>query len=422
MGPTAAGRARAPGASGRVPARPRPPLRRAASIVVSLLLAAVATGIVLASISSRLSPGGQPTVLGHPTFAVLSGSMGSTIRTGDLAVDDRLSRTRARDLHAGQIITFRSAGAGSRLFTHRIVVVRRSLDNTVSYVTRGDANDSADATLVDSGQVVGLYRFRVPYGGYALDRLHHPAGALLIVLAAALLVVGRRLLRLARAAPRNPKRVPRPLVVGTVALVTAGAAAAGTTLGLFTSTPASGSNGFTAGTIALSANSSGACNVSGLMPGDAPAPCTYVATYTGTASAYLGLDVLIQTQAGSGGGPLYSPPASNNALTVAITDNQGTPVTYAVPTTTSTCPGTAPVGSTCYQLTNLLVRTTPVTASTAVTFSTAVTLPLAAGNTTQGAAAQVVLTAHAVQSKNQTLPVGCTAGAVCATTGTFSWS
>jgi hypothetical protein len=216
--------------------------------------------------------------------------------------------------------------------------------------------------------------------------------------------------------------VPRPLVVGTAAVVTAGAAAVGTTLGLFTSTPAAGSNGFTAGTVALASNAGGACNVSGLMPGDTPAPCTYVATYTGSASAYLGLDVLIQTQAGSGGGLLYNPPASNNALTVAVTDDQATPVTYTVPTATVTCPGTAPAGSTCYQLTNLLVRTTPVTTSTAVTFSTAVTLPLAAGNSTQGAAAQIILTAHAVQSKNQTLPVACTVGAVCAATGSFSWT
>jgi hypothetical protein len=207
-----------------------------------------------------------------------------------------------------------------------------------------------------------------------------------------------------------------------MAVVAASGTLVGTTLGLFTSTPGAEANTFTAGTVALAGNPAGACNVTGLMPGDTPTPCTFVATYTGTASAYLGLDVLIQTQAGSGGGPLYNPPASNNALTVAITDNQGTPVTYTVPTATTACPVGAPVGSTCYARSTLLVSTAPVTATTAVTFSTAVALPLVAGNETQAAAAQVILTAHAVQSKNQTLPGGCTAGAVCAPTGTFSWS
>lgn len=212
------------------------------------------------------------------------------------------------------------------------------------------------------------------------------------------------------------------MVVGSVATLAASSVLVGATLGLFSSTPSAAGNTFTAGSVSLTGNSSGACNVSGLMPGDSPTACTFVATYGGSASAYLGLDVLIQTQAGTGGTKLYNPPASNNGVTVAITDNQTSPVTYTVPTVVTACPGTAPVGSTCYELDNELVRTTPVSATTAVTFSTAVTLPLAAGNGYQGGAVQVVVTAHAVQSKNQTLPGGCTAGAVCAATGSFAWS
>jgi hypothetical protein len=232
-----------------------------------------------------------------------------------------------------------------------------------------------------------------------------------------------RLARVVRnARPLRRRRSRRPLALGGIAVVAASGTLVGTTLGLFTSTPGAEANTFTAGTVALAGNPAGACSVTNLMPGDSPPACTFVATYSGTASAYLGLDVLIQTQAGSGGGKLYNPPAANNALTVTITDNQATPVTYTVPTVATTCPVGAPAGSTCYALANLLVSTAPITATTAVTFSTAVTLPLAAGNETQAAAAQVVLTAHAVQSKNQTLPAGCTAGAACAPTGTFSWS
>lgn len=212
------------------------------------------------------------------------------------------------------------------------------------------------------------------------------------------------------------------MVVGSVATVAASSLLVGATLGLFSSTPGAADNTFTAGSVSLSGNSTGACNVSGLMPGDSPTACTFTATYTGSSSAYLGLDVLIQTQAGSGGTNLYNPPAANNGVTVSVTDNQGTPVTYTIPTASTPCPGSAPGGSTCYELDNELVRTTPVSAATAVTFSTAVTLPLAAGNGYQGGAVQVILTAHAVQSKNQTLPGGCTAGAVCAANGSFAWS
>jgi signal peptidase I len=375
--------------------------------------------------------------------------MSPAIRTGDLALADRLSPAQVRELRAGQIITFRSAAEGSRLFTHRIIGVQHDADGSVAYVTKGDANDTADTTAVPADHVLGLYRARIPYGGYLLSWLHQPVALAALVL----LLVGIRLLRsggslprpglprrpgrsrgvrretrvrlakvVRNARPNRPRRVRRPLAVGGIAVVAASGTLVGTTLGLFTSTPGAEANTFSAGTVVLAGNAAGACNVTGLMPGDSPAACTFVATYTGTASAYLGLDVLIQTQAGSGGGPLYTPPAVNTALTVAITDNQGTPVTYTVPTVATACPVGAPGGSTCYALNNQLVRTTPFAATTAVTFSTAVTLPLAAGNSTQGAAAQVILTAHAVQSKNQTLPVGCTAGAVCAPNGSFSWS
>jgi signal peptidase len=451
MGDIARARARATSPA-RVPARVRSRSQQLVATFLTGVFAVVAAVVVLAAVSNRLSDSPSPSVFGHPAFAVLSGSMAPAIRTGDLVFADSLSATERRELRPGQVVTFRSAGDGSRLFTHRIVGVRHGAGDAVAYVTKGDANDSPDTTAVPADHVLGLYRTRIPYGGYLLSWLHRPAAVATVAAALALLLFGIKQLRsggglprpqlprrpgrskgvrrdtrvrLARvvrkAHPRRPHR-RRPLAIGGIAVLPASGTLVGTTLGLFTSTPGAAANTFTAGTVVLTGNATGACNVTGLMPGDAPPACTFVATYTGTASAYLGLDVLIQTQAGAGGGPLYNPPASNNALTVAITDNQGTPVTYTVPTVSTACPVGAPALSTCYALANQLVRATPFSATTAVTFSTAVSLPLAAGNTTQAAAAQVILTAHAVQSKNQTLPPGCTPGAVCAPTGTFSWS
>lgn len=225
------------------------------------------------------------------------------------------------------------------------------------------------------------------------------------------------------------RRSRRPLAMwaGGVAIVAAvGSLIAGSTLGLFSSTPGGETNSFTAGTVTLSSDASGACTVTALMPGDtnASAPCTFAATYSGTADAYLGLDVLIETQKTGvvGAHNAYDPGVGG--ITVAVVDNQGTPVTYTVPGAAASvaCPGGAPAGSTCYQLTNELVNTSVFTsASSPVTFKTTVTLPSSAGNEYQGSSAQIILTAHAVQAKNQTLP-SCTAGQVCAGTGTFSWT
>jgi hypothetical protein len=139
-------------------------------------------------------------------------------------------------------------------------------------------------------------------------------------------------------------------------------------------------------------------------------------------SAFLGLDVLIETQAGSGGTKLYNPTDSANDLQITIADYQGTPVTYTVPTTATTCPGSAPSGSTCYELDDELVNKAafPVAPpNSTVTYTTTVTLPTGSTTGYQGGAAQIILTAHAVQGKNSGSTTTCTAGSRCTS---VSWS
>jgi hypothetical protein len=134
----------------------------------------------------------------------------------------------------------------------------------------------------------------------------------------------------------------------------------------------------------------------------------------------MGLDVLIETQAGSGGTPLYDPTGPTGNLQISVTDNQGSPVTYTVPATSTTCPGSAPASSTCYELDNELVKTTAFSGTPTVTFSTAVTLPTTSATGYQGGKAQIIVTAHAVQSSNNNFVSGCTAGQSCGTTGNWS--
>ena len=109
---------------------------------------------------------------------------------------------------------------------------------------------------------------------------------------------------------------------------------------------------------------------------------------------------------------------------MAIADNQTTPVTYTVPTTSTACPGGAPSGSTCYELDNELFGTAAFADGTSDTISTTVSLPLAAPNGYQAGAAQIILTGHAVQSKSNTLACTstATAGKTCTPSGSFAWS
>ena len=221
------------------------------------------------------------------------------------------------------------------------------------------------------------------------------------------------------------------LAAGSAATVAAVATlAAGITFGLFSATTASQTNQFSAGTVTLTSNTSGACSVGAILPGTSDGPCTLTASYSGIA-AYMGLDVLIATKAGNGGINLYNPADSTGDLQITVMDNQGTPVTYVSPTTSfgsATCP--SPYygnGYTCYQLTDLLVSKAAFTSSSsAVTFTTSVTLPSFSATGYQGGKAQIILTAHAVQAANNGSTSSCTAGHECDTfspgTGAPRWS
>jgi signal peptidase len=145
---------------------------RAVSTVVTVLVSMVAALAIVLAVAGRMS-GGQATVFGHPVMSMISGSMTGTINTGDLFVDDQLTATQARQLHPGQVITFREQPGSTTLITHRIVAVE-TIGGAVNYVTKGDANNAADATPRPASDVVGLYRFSIPRGAYVLAALRQP--------------------------------------------------------------------------------------------------------------------------------------------------------------------------------------------------------------------------------------------------------
>lgn len=219
----------------------------------------------------------------------------------------------------------------------------------------------------------------------------------------------------------------RLLAVGFVAAVAAATfVVTGFTFAhLSATTPTASENG-SAGTVTLNANATSTCSTATLLPGQSAGPCTLAATYLGSSPAYLGLDVIVATKAGSGGSPLYNPSDSAHDLQITVSDSQSPPVSYVTGSTNfgaalPSCPSGLSItsGSTCYELTGLLVSTSPFTSSSPTdTFSTSVTLPATSGSSYQGGSAQVVLLVHAASADNQSLS-GCSAGTSC---NSVSWS
>jgi signal peptidase len=152
---------------------------------VTILISLVAVLTVAIAIGSRTSADGQRVVFGQPVMTIISGSMTPTIAVGDIVVDAPVTAAQASDLHVGQIISFRATPGSPEIITHRIVAVRVQ-DGAVSYITKGDANNSADSTPRPASDVIGLYRFPIPRGGYVLVAMHTPR-VIVMLLASALL-------------------------------------------------------------------------------------------------------------------------------------------------------------------------------------------------------------------------------------------
>jgi signal peptidase len=158
---------------------------RAITTTVTVLIALVAVLTIAIAIGSRTSADGQRVVFGQPIMTIISGSMTPTIAVGDIVVDAPVTAAQASHFHVGQIISFRAAPGSPEIVTHRIVAVRVS-GGVVSYITKGDANNTADATPRPASDVVGLYSFSIPRGGYVLVAMHTPR-VLIMLLASALL-------------------------------------------------------------------------------------------------------------------------------------------------------------------------------------------------------------------------------------------
>ena len=228
--------------------------------------------------------------------------------------------------------------------------------------------------------------------------------------------------------------IKKRIALGAGALAIIGATAtlaAGTTFGLFSATESSSGEAFTAGTVTVGTGTptSVVCTITNMVPGDssagapigskADASCTYNVKYTGSAPAWLGVDVSVS----NGSTALYD--GSATGLQLYLKDTNSTYLTSTAPTagsTFKTAGGTAtslPVGST----NDLLVNTTAAATNTATSFTLDYALPIASGNSYQGGSTTVTLTFHAVQSGNNPLPATCTtAGQQCLAGSGFVWS
>ena len=122
-----------------------------------------------------------PSIFGYKPFMVLSGSMETEIRKGDLIITKIVDPSA---LQVDDVIAFRDA-AGT-VTTHRIidVVVK---DGKTYFITKGDNNSSQDRNLVELKDVEGIYVGRIPGIGSIMKKLSEP---ITIVVIAFIITIG----------------------------------------------------------------------------------------------------------------------------------------------------------------------------------------------------------------------------------------
>ncbi len=132
--------------------------RRATSVAIGRFLAATATFTAIwLAVFSLL-----PMLFGWTPLVISSGSMRPVLPEGSVVHIDPDFPLDA--LGPGSVITFNQPGRDLPI-THRVADVERLGGVTVGFVTKGDANQTADSALALAEDVDGVARLVVPFAG-----------------------------------------------------------------------------------------------------------------------------------------------------------------------------------------------------------------------------------------------------------------
>lgn len=122
-----------------------------------------------------------PALVGGQSLTVLTNSMAPSMPPGTLVV---VRPTPFAEIAPGDIITYQIRSGSPELVTHRVQQRLVASDGTVSLITRGDNNNTADAEPVHEVQVRGTVWYAVPLLGWVNNVLTGQTRALVVPLLA----------------------------------------------------------------------------------------------------------------------------------------------------------------------------------------------------------------------------------------------
>ena len=165
-------------------------------IVLCVILLPILIVNVTMIIKSYTNPDKYPSFAGVSMMIVLSPSMESTINEGDLIVVKSADPTEvvgesAEGKGDGTVISFFDPDSkNNAVLTHRCVKVITNDDGSLSFITKGDNNDSEDLKPVPAENLIGTYVFRLPGFGNIAMWLQSTPGLIVCIAVPIVLLVG----------------------------------------------------------------------------------------------------------------------------------------------------------------------------------------------------------------------------------------
>ncbi|WP_276670161.1 signal peptidase I [Schaalia cardiffensis] len=112
-----------------------------------------------------------PAVMGWVPLTILSGSMAPSMPAGSLAVVAPIDVDERENIPIGTVITYMPHPDSDELVTHRVIVRNTASNGSVSYILKGDANDSPDSAPVLPKQIRAEKKYSIPFAGRMLKLL-----------------------------------------------------------------------------------------------------------------------------------------------------------------------------------------------------------------------------------------------------------
>ena len=164
-----------------VPTKEAPASPSTPSVIVRALGLGASAALLLATLIIAFFVVALPALVGGQALTVLTNSMSPSMPPGTLVV---VRPTPFDEIAPGDIITYQILSGQPEVVTHRVQQRLVASDGTVSFITRGDNNNTADAAPVHEVQVRGTVWYTVPLLGWVNNALTGQTRALVVPLLA----------------------------------------------------------------------------------------------------------------------------------------------------------------------------------------------------------------------------------------------